>query len=86
MFLTIFTINMQVMSSVDTSKIELHLYLKDPKLPLLKDFDTLDWWHKNTRHFPTLAKMAPDLLALPFSRNLSVPFTVSHVSPYFQIP
>lgn len=53
--------------SADTSKTELHLYLKEPKLPLLEDFDILDWWHKNTRRFPTLAKVARDLLALPFS-------------------
>ncbi|KAJ4723486.1 zinc finger BED domain-containing protein RICESLEEPER 1-like [Melia azedarach] len=44
---------------------ELERYLNDPKVPSVEEFDILAWWRAYTPIFPTLAKMARDILALP---------------------
>ncbi|KAJ4723583.1 Zinc finger BED domain-containing protein [Melia azedarach] len=46
---------------------ELDVYLKEPKVPPVEEFDILAWWHSNTTIFPILAKMARDILAIPIS-------------------
>ncbi|KAK3204680.1 hypothetical protein Dsin_018726 [Dipteronia sinensis] len=49
---------------VQSLNFELHLYLKEVKFPLIKDFDILKWWQGNIRYFPTLARMARDFLSI----------------------
>ncbi|KAL0419359.1 UNVERIFIED_CONTAM: Zinc finger BED domain-containing protein DAYSLEEPER [Sesamum radiatum] len=46
---------------------ELDMYLKDSLLPRARDFDILNWWKTNGVKFPTLQKMARDILAIPVS-------------------
>ena len=54
----------------EVQKSELEVYLEEPVLPKgsPKDeylFDILSWWKLNAGKYPTLAKMARDLLAVP---------------------
>jgi hypothetical protein len=35
------------------------------------EFDILGWWHTNSSNFPTLWKMARDILAIPMSTSIS---------------
>nr|XP_016446021.1 PREDICTED: zinc finger BED domain-containing protein DAYSLEEPER-like [Nicotiana tabacum]XP_016446026.1 PREDICTED: zinc finger BED domain-containing protein DAYSLEEPER-like [Nicotiana tabacum]XP_016446032.1 PREDICTED: zinc finger BED domain-containing protein DAYSLEEPER-like [Nicotiana tabacum]XP_016446038.1 PREDICTED: zinc finger BED domain-containing protein DAYSLEEPER-like [Nicotiana tabacum]XP_016446044.1 PREDICTED: zinc finger BED domain-containing protein DAYSLEEPER-like [Nicotiana taba len=51
-------------SNVDTRS-ELDSYLEENVLPRTPSFDTLSWWKTNGLKFPTLQKMARDLLAIP---------------------
>ncbi|XP_070013254.1 zinc finger BED domain-containing protein RICESLEEPER 3-like [Nicotiana sylvestris] len=46
---------------------ELDMYLEDDLLPRTPSFDNLSWWKTNGLKFPTLQKMARDLLAIPVS-------------------
>ncbi|XVF68759.1 hypothetical protein PTKIN_Ptkin11bG0027000 [Pterospermum kingtungense] len=49
-------------------KLELDLYLDEVRLPLDGEFfDILQWWCVNSERFPTLGRMARDLLAIPVS-------------------
>ncbi|KAH0639010.1 hypothetical protein KY285_035596 [Solanum tuberosum] len=48
-------------------KSELDLYLEESLLPRTPSFDNLSWWKTNGLKFPTLQKMARDLLAIPVS-------------------
>ncbi|XP_022761572.1 uncharacterized protein LOC111307718 isoform X2 [Durio zibethinus] len=49
-------------------KSELDCYLDEPLLRLDETlFDILGWWHVNSERFPTLGRMARDLLAMPVS-------------------
>ncbi|KAK8498825.1 hypothetical protein V6N13_050421 [Hibiscus sabdariffa] len=50
-----------------SSKSELDCYLDEPLLPFGGAFDVLGWWHVKSQTFPTLARMARDLLAMPIS-------------------
>ncbi|KAI4331200.1 hypothetical protein MLD38_029407 [Melastoma candidum] len=36
-------------------------------MPRVQDFDVLGWWKLNNTKFPTLSKMAADILAIPIS-------------------
>ncbi|XP_044487337.1 zinc finger BED domain-containing protein DAYSLEEPER-like isoform X2 [Mangifera indica] len=49
------------------SKSELDQYLEESVLPLSQEFDILDWWKLNQLRYPTLSKMASDILSVPFS-------------------
>lgn len=49
------------------SKSELEQYLEEALTPRIQDFEILDWWKLNTLKFPTLSKMARDILAIPMS-------------------
>ncbi|VAI02159.1 unnamed protein product [Triticum turgidum subsp. durum] len=49
------------------SKSELEQYLEEALTPRIQDFEIVDWWKLNTLKFPTLAKMARDILAIPMS-------------------
>ncbi|XP_009791292.2 zinc finger BED domain-containing protein RICESLEEPER 2-like [Nicotiana sylvestris] len=46
---------------------ELDMYLEEDLLPRTASFDNLSWWKTNGLKFPTLQKMARDLLAIPVS-------------------
>nr|XP_016481821.1 PREDICTED: zinc finger BED domain-containing protein RICESLEEPER 2-like [Nicotiana tabacum] len=46
---------------------ELDMYLEEDLLPRTPSFDNLSWWKTNGLKFPTLQKMARDLLAIPVS-------------------
>ncbi|XVF65672.1 hypothetical protein PTKIN_Ptkin09bG0268500 [Pterospermum kingtungense] len=49
-------------------KSELDRYLDEMRLPLDGEFfDILRWWRLNSERFPTLGRMARDLLAIPVS-------------------
>ncbi|CAH2037546.1 unnamed protein product, partial [Thlaspi arvense] len=47
-------------------KPELNQYLEETLIPRSEDFDVLSWWRLNSTSYPTLAKMAADLLSIPF--------------------
>nr|KJB27812.1 hypothetical protein B456_005G011200 [Gossypium raimondii] len=46
---------------------ELDKYLAEANEGFVEDFDILLWWKVNSPRFPTLSKMARDLLAIPVS-------------------
>ncbi|KAK9065205.1 hypothetical protein SSX86_016588 [Deinandra increscens subsp. villosa] len=48
-------------------KSELEKYLKDEVEEKTEDFNILQWWKINASRYPTLAKMAKDILAIPVS-------------------
>lgn len=49
------------------SKSELDLYLEEKVLPRSGTFDILGWWKTNGIKYPTLQKIAKDILAIPIS-------------------
>ncbi|PNX75230.1 HAT family dimerization domain-containing protein [Trifolium pratense] len=49
------------------SKSELDLYLEEKVLPRSATFDILGWWKTNGIKYPTLQKIAKDILAIPIS-------------------
>ncbi|KAM0974425.1 hypothetical protein FF1_017628 [Malus domestica] len=48
-------------------KSELDQYLDESLLPRVNDFDVLGWWKLNKMKYPTLSKMARDILSIPVS-------------------
>ncbi|KAJ8753263.1 hypothetical protein K2173_017882 [Erythroxylum novogranatense] len=48
-------------------KSELDQYLDESLLPRAQDFDVLGWWKLNKLKYPTLSKMARDILTIPVS-------------------
>jgi hypothetical protein len=48
-------------------KSELDFYLEDPVIPWIEDFDLISWWRASSSKYPTLARVARDLLAIPIS-------------------
>ncbi|XP_044464180.1 zinc finger BED domain-containing protein DAYSLEEPER-like isoform X2 [Mangifera indica] len=48
-------------------KSELDQYLDESLLPRVHDFDVLGWWKLNKLKYPTLSKMARDILSIPVS-------------------
>ncbi|KAJ8768087.1 hypothetical protein K2173_021027 [Erythroxylum novogranatense] len=48
-------------------KSELDQYLDESLLPRVQDFDVLGWWKLNKLKYPTLSKMARDILTIPVS-------------------
>ncbi|CAA3023618.1 zinc finger BED domain-containing DAYSLEEPER-like isoform X2, partial [Olea europaea subsp. europaea] len=48
-------------------KSELDQYLEESLLPRVQDFDVLGWWRVNRSKYPTLSKMACDVLSIPVS-------------------
>ncbi|KAJ6827170.1 zinc finger BED domain-containing protein RICESLEEPER 2 [Iris pallida] len=62
-----FDIYISEMSVTHSSKSELEQYLEETLLPRIQDFDILNWWKLNTIKYPTLSKMAKDVLAIPMS-------------------
>ncbi|XP_038696935.1 zinc finger BED domain-containing protein DAYSLEEPER-like [Tripterygium wilfordii] len=48
-------------------KSELDQYLEESLLPRVQEFDVLGWWKLNRLKYPTLSKMARDILTVPVS-------------------
>lgn len=48
-------------------KSELDLYLEDPLLPREEELDILSWWRLNKSIYPTLSRVACDILSMPLS-------------------
>lgn len=48
-------------------KSELDQYLEEPLVPRILEFDILKWWKLNALRYPTLSRMAQDVLAIPVS-------------------
>ncbi|KAK9947517.1 hypothetical protein M0R45_003137 [Rubus argutus] len=48
-------------------KTELDQYLEVPLIPRVHEFDVLGWWKLNEMMYPTLSKMARDILSIPVS-------------------
>lgn len=48
-------------------KSELDQYLEEPMLPKVQEFDILSWWRLNGLNYPTLSRMASDILSIPLS-------------------
>ncbi|WCJ29292.1 Zinc finger BED domain-containing protein RICESLEEPER 2 [Euphorbia peplus] len=48
-------------------KSELEQYMEESLLPRSHDFDVLGWWKLNKLKYPTLSKMARDILTIPVS-------------------
>ncbi|XP_031250757.1 zinc finger BED domain-containing protein RICESLEEPER 1-like [Pistacia vera] len=51
-------------NNIVTSESELDRYLKDSKCPPGEAFNILDWWRVESRTYPTLAKIARDVLPI----------------------
>ncbi|KAM7480327.1 hypothetical protein LguiA_028540 [Lonicera macranthoides] len=54
----------EIMSNQEM-KSELDQYLEESLLPRVQDFDILGWWKLNQQKYPTLSKMAADILSIP---------------------
>eukprot|EP00268_Persea_americana_P016719 TRINITY_DN1793_c0_g1_i1.p1 TRINITY_DN1793_c0_g1~~TRINITY_DN1793_c0_g1_i1.p1 ORF type:complete len:664 (-),score=107.47 TRINITY_DN1793_c0_g1_i1:309-2300(-) len=54
-------------SSNQQTKSELDQYLEEAVLPRVYEFDVLNWWKLNKVKYPTLSKMARDILSIPMS-------------------
>ncbi|KAK7411135.1 hypothetical protein VNO78_02567 [Psophocarpus tetragonolobus] len=54
-------------TSSQQMKSELDQYLEESLLPRIPDFDVLAWWKLNKLKYPTLSKMARDILSVPIS-------------------
>ena len=48
-------------------KLELDRYLEDDLMPTTVNFDILAWWKSNGPKYPTLQRIARDILAIPVS-------------------
>ncbi|KAF0887907.1 hypothetical protein E2562_005622 [Oryza meyeriana var. granulata] len=46
-------------------KHELELYLEEALIQRTREFDVMKWWQDNTVKYPTLSRMARDVLAIP---------------------
>ncbi|XP_052185152.1 zinc finger BED domain-containing protein RICESLEEPER 2-like [Diospyros lotus] len=55
----------QASSIHETKKSELNQYLEELVFPGNENFNILHWWEINSAKFPTLARMARDILAIP---------------------
>ncbi|KAJ0745272.1 putative transcription factor/ chromatin remodeling BED-type(Zn) family [Helianthus annuus] len=54
-------------STSQQSKSELDQYLEESLLPRIHEFDVMGWWKLNKVKYPTLSKMAHDILTVPVS-------------------
>ncbi|KAL7601047.1 hypothetical protein Lser_V15G23936 [Lactuca serriola] len=54
-------------STSQQSKSELDQYLEESLLPRIHEFDVMGWWKLNKNKYPTLSKMARDILMIPVS-------------------
>ncbi|KAG0448399.1 hypothetical protein HPP92_027851 [Vanilla planifolia] len=62
-----FDIYISEISSNHNTKSELEQYLEESLVPRILEFDILNWWKLNNIKYPTLSKMARDVLAIPMS-------------------
>ena len=54
-------------TTTQQTKSELDQYLEESLLPRVPDFDVLGWWKLNKIKYPTVSKMARDILSIPVS-------------------
>ncbi|KAG8372695.1 hypothetical protein BUALT_Bualt12G0093300 [Buddleja alternifolia] len=52
-------------STSQLSRSELDQYLEESLLPRVHEFDVVGWWKLNRLKYPTLSKMARDILSIP---------------------
>jgi hypothetical protein len=62
-----FDIYISEITSGQHFKSELDQYLEESLLPRVHEFDVLGWWKLNRLKYPTLSKMAVDILSIPVS-------------------
>ncbi|URE42817.1 hypothetical protein MUK42_25969 [Musa troglodytarum] len=62
-----FDVYLSEMAVNQSTKSELDQYLEESLVPRIQGFDILDWWKLNNLKYPTLSKMARDVLAIPVS-------------------
>ncbi|KAL5823317.1 hypothetical protein ACOSQ4_021217 [Xanthoceras sorbifolium] len=62
-----FEVYITELTSGQPMKSELDQYLEESLMPRAQEFDILDWWKLNQLKYPTLSKMASDILSIPFS-------------------
>ncbi|KAK9102047.1 hypothetical protein Sjap_019301 [Stephania japonica] len=62
-----FDVFISEMSTSQNSKSELDQYLDESLLPRTQEFDILGWWKLNSMKYPTLSRMARDILAITVS-------------------
>ncbi|KAK9997362.1 hypothetical protein SO802_022048 [Lithocarpus litseifolius] len=59
------------MNKAHSQRAELHRYWGEPIPDFEGEFDILGWWHTNSTKFPTLWRIAQDILAIPMSTSIS---------------
>ncbi|XP_060968997.1 zinc finger BED domain-containing protein DAYSLEEPER-like isoform X2 [Cannabis sativa] len=72
-------------TNVDTFKSEIEYYLEEAVLPRISEFNILAWWKSNGLKYPTLQRVAKDVLAIPVTTVPSESaFSTSgrHVTPH----
>ncbi|EXB67267.1 Putative AC transposase [Morus notabilis] len=62
-----FEIYLSEITSSQQMKSELDQYLEEPLLPRVQEFDIMSWWNQNRSKYPTLSRMASDILSIPVS-------------------
>ncbi|XP_008776870.1 zinc finger BED domain-containing protein RICESLEEPER 2-like [Phoenix dactylifera] len=62
-----FDLYLSEMAVNQPTKSELDQYLEESLVPRIQEFDILNWWKLNNLKYPTLSKMARDILAIPMS-------------------
>uniref|UniRef100_A0A9I9EFQ0 BED-type domain-containing protein n=1 Tax=Cucumis melo TaxID=3656 RepID=A0A9I9EFQ0_CUCME len=62
-----FDVYISEISEGQQTKSELDRYLEEELSPKSQEFDVLSWWRLNKYRYPTLAKMACDILSMPVS-------------------
>lgn len=62
-----FEIYISEITSGQQMKSELDQYLEESLLPRVQEFDVLSWWNQNRSKYPTLSRMASDILSIPVS-------------------
>ncbi|CAD5185538.1 unnamed protein product [Musa acuminata subsp. malaccensis] len=62
-----FDVYLSEMAVNQSTKSELDQYLEESLVPRIQGFDILNWWKLNNLKYPTLSKMARDVLAIPVS-------------------
>ncbi|KAJ4951059.1 hypothetical protein NE237_027891 [Protea cynaroides] len=74
-----FDVYISEISASQQSKSELDQYLEESLLPRIQEFDILGWWKLNNLKYPTLSKMARDILSIPVSTvDSDAVFNVGH--------
>lgn len=62
-----FDVYISEISENQQTKSELDRYLEEELSPKSQEFDVLSWWRLNRYRYPTLSKMACDILSMPVS-------------------
>lgn len=62
-----FDVYISDITSHQSMKPELDQYLEESVLPRMQEFDVLGWWKDNEKTYPTLSRMASDILCIPVS-------------------